>query len=58
MEFSKINCSEASEAFLISIFEDANEAAITSKRITLIPRDMKLAYALRARNRWKKDKHK
>jgi histone H3 len=38
---------EASEAYLVSLFEDTNLAAIHAKRVTIMPQDMKLARRLR-----------
>ncbi|KAE8182135.1 hypothetical protein CF328_g8609, partial [Tilletia controversa] len=38
---------EASEAYLVSLFEDSNLAAIHAKRVTVMPRDMALARRLR-----------
>ncbi len=38
---------EASEAYLVSLFEDANLCAIHAKRVTILPRDMHLARRLR-----------
>lgn len=38
---------EASEAFLVSYFEDANACAIHAKRVTIMPRDIKLARRIR-----------
>jgi histone H3 len=38
---------EASEAYLVSVFEDTNLAAIHAKRITIKPKDMQLALRLR-----------
>ena len=34
---------EASEAFLVKLFEDTNLAAIHAKRVTIMPKDMQLA---------------
>ncbi|KAL6899275.1 hypothetical protein ACP4OV_005933 [Aristida adscensionis] len=34
---------EASEAFLVDLFEDANLRALHVKRVTIMPRDMQLA---------------
>ena len=34
---------EAAEAFLIRLFEDTNLCAILAKRVTIMPKDMKLA---------------
>jgi histone H3 len=33
---------EASEAYLVSLFEDANLCAIHAKRVTIIPKDIQL----------------
>ncbi|KAE8219838.1 hypothetical protein CF319_g6544 [Tilletia indica] len=38
---------EASEAYLVSLFEDTNLAAIHAKRVTIMPKDMHLARRLR-----------
>lgn len=38
---------EASEAYLVSLFEDTNLAAIHAKRVTIMPRDMDLALRIR-----------
>ncbi|CAD6892572.1 unnamed protein product [Tilletia caries] len=38
---------EASEAYLVSLFSDMNLAAIHAKRVTVMPKDMKLARRLR-----------
>ncbi|XP_072045937.1 histone H3, embryonic-like [Amphiura filiformis] len=40
---------EASEAFLVSLFEDTNLCAIHAKRVTIMPRDMQLARRIRGR---------
>ena len=37
---------EASEAYLVKIFEDCNLCAIHSKRVTIMPKDIKLARRL------------
>jgi histone H3 len=34
---------EASEAYLIGLFEDTNLCAIHAKRVTIMPKDMQLA---------------
>ena len=34
---------EASEAYLVGLFEDANLCAIHAKRVTIIPKDIQLA---------------
>ena len=38
---------EASEAYLVRLFEDAYLCAIHAKRVTLMPRDINLARRLR-----------
>ena len=38
---------EASEAYLIGLFEDANLCAIHSKRVTIMPKDIQLARRIR-----------
>ncbi|KAL9935961.1 hypothetical protein V8E36_001548 [Tilletia maclaganii] len=38
---------EASEAFIVSLFEDVNLAAIHAKRFTIMPKDMALARRIR-----------
>ena len=38
---------EASEAYLIKLFEDTNECALHGKRVTILPRDMMLARHIR-----------
>ena len=38
---------EASEAYLVSLFEDANLLAIHAKRVTITPNDIKLARRIR-----------
>ncbi|KAL7456952.1 hypothetical protein ACHAWC_008418 [Mediolabrus comicus] len=38
---------EASEAYLIALFEDTNLCAIHAKRVTIMPRDMLLARRIR-----------
>jgi histone H3 len=38
---------EASEAFLVSLFEDTNLCAIHAKRVTIFPKDMQLARRIR-----------
>jgi histone H3 len=35
---------EASEAYLIGLFEDTNLCAIHAKRVTIMPKDMMLAW--------------
>jgi histone H3 len=41
---------EASEAFLVNLFDDTNQLAIHAKRVTIMPKDMKLADMLRKKN--------
>lgn len=38
---------EASEAYLVSLFEDTNLCAIHAKRVTIMPKDMQLARRIR-----------
>lgn len=38
---------EASEAYLVSLFEDTNLCAIHAKRITIMPKDIQLARRIR-----------
>jgi histone H3 len=38
---------EASEAYLVSLFEDANLCAIHAKRVTIMPKDLELARRIR-----------
>jgi len=38
---------EASEAYLVSIFEDCNLCAIHAKRVTIFPKDIQLARRIR-----------
>ena len=38
---------EASEAFLVGLFEDANLCAIHAKRVTIFPKDIQLARRIR-----------
>ena len=38
---------EASEAYLVGLFEDTNLCAIHAKRVTIMSKDMKLSCRLR-----------
>ncbi len=38
---------EASEAYLVGLFEDTNLCAIHAKRVTVMPKDMQLACRIR-----------
>ena len=38
---------EASESYLVSLFEDTNLCAIHAKRVTIMPKDMQLAKRIR-----------
>ncbi len=38
---------EASEAYMVGMFEDTNLAAMNAKRVTIMPRDMQLARRIR-----------
>ncbi|KAG2375142.1 hypothetical protein C9374_010146 [Naegleria lovaniensis] len=44
---------EASEAYLVSLFEDTNLCAIHGKRITIMPKDMSLAMRIRGESKQK-----
>jgi len=39
---------EASEAYLVGLFEDTNLCAIHAKRVTTMPKDIQLARRIRA----------
>lgn len=41
---------EASEAYLVGLFEDINLCAVHAKRVTIMPRDLYLACRIRGRN--------
>ena len=41
---------EATEAFLVGLFEDTNLCAIHAKRVTIMPKDMQLARRIRGDN--------
>ncbi len=41
---------EASEAFLVGLFEDTNMCAIHAGRVTIMPKDMQLARRIRGSN--------
>ena len=41
---------EASEAYLVGIFEDTNLCAIHARRVTIMPKDMQLARRIRGEN--------
>jgi len=38
---------EASEAYMVGLFEDTNLAAVHAKRVTIMPKDMYLARRIR-----------
>lgn len=38
---------EAAEAYLVGLFEDTNLCAIHAKRVTIMPRDIRLARRIR-----------
>jgi histone H3 len=38
---------EAAEAYLVSLFEDCNLAALHAKRVTIMPKDIELARRIR-----------
>ena len=41
---------EATEAYMVSLFEDSNLCAIHGKRVTVMPKDMQLAKRIRGEN--------
>ena len=41
---------EASEAYIVRLFEDTNLCAIHAKRVTIMPKDMQLARRIRERS--------
>ncbi|KAJ0499269.1 putative transcription factor Hap3/NF-YB family [Helianthus annuus] len=43
---------EASEAYLVGLFEDTNLCAIHAKRVTIMPKDMQLARRIRGGGQW------
>lgn len=45
--FALMALQEASEAYLVAIFEDANLCAIHAKRVTIQPKDIELARRIR-----------
>ena len=47
---------EASEDYLVRLFEDTNMCAIHSKRVTIMPKDIQLARRTRGESRPEKDK--
>jgi histone H3 len=38
---------EAAEAYLVGLFNDTNECALHAKRVTIMPKDMRLAQRIR-----------
>jgi histone H3/H4 len=42
---------EASEAYLVHLFEDSNECAIHAKGVTIMQKDIQLAYHIRGEKR-------
>ncbi len=38
---------EAVEAYMVTVFEDANLCAVHAKRVTIMPKDIRLARRLR-----------
>ena len=43
---------EASEAYLVGLFEDTNLCAIHAKRVAIMPKDIQLAHRLRGEHQW------
>ena len=46
---------EATEAYLVGLFEDTNLAAIHAKRVTIMPKDIQLARRIRGERSWVQD---
>ena len=44
---SAVLCCEASETYLVGLFEDTNLCAIHAKRVTIMPKDIQLARRIR-----------
>ncbi len=42
---------EASEAYLVRLFEDSNECAIDAKCVTIMPKDIQLAQRIQGEKR-------
>ena len=47
MKDKQLNFQEASEAYLVGLFEDTNLCAIHAKRVTIMPKDIQLARRIR-----------
>lgn len=45
--FFSVLMQEASEAYLVGLFEDTNLCAIHAKRVTIMPKDIQLARRIR-----------
>ena len=45
--YSFLKFQEASEAYLVGLFEDTNLCAIHAKRVTIMPKDIQLARRIR-----------
>ena len=43
---------EASEAYLVRLFEDSNDCAIHAKHVTIMPKDIWLAQRIRGERKW------
>lgn len=43
---------EATEAYMVGLFEDANLCAIHDRRVTVMPRDIQLARRIRGEKAW------
>ncbi len=46
-QFLHVFLQEASEAYLVGLFEDTNLCAIHAKRVTIMPKDIQLARRIR-----------
>ena len=47
LPFNFVPLQEASEAYLVGLFEDTNLCAIHAKRVTIMPKDIQLARRIR-----------
>ena len=43
---------EATEAYMVGLFEDTNLCAIHAKRVTIMPKDIQLARRIRGERAW------
>jgi histone H3 len=43
---------EALEAYLVGLFEDSSDCAIHAKRVTIMPKDIRLAQCIQGERKW------